>query len=327
MAGRLRWLVFPRIQQQESRVAKTDDIVTGAVATGEIIQELIAINTTHFVVSAHVENRFLRRAIFAQLRERPADDIFRQKTAVHIARQHEEIARLRISGLQHLAENLMLLFQIELQIRREEEGIFGFHNIRNHKGMCIAKLHLRVMVRMNDDDAIFVFRARLQAGKRNRMVCPPQALALTLMPRRLPHIRADLAILDGRTKRIRARESDRHRAGIRIRQPRPMRQFRLRRRLLGHAAACEIPTVFSTLHMECQQVVALLHFKEDAMVAREDVGIAVAGLPCIENHIAIAIDFHPPVAAHANHDRAFSRRRKVAVQNAFRLVRNRRFAA
>ena len=193
--------------------------------------------------------------------------------------------------------------------------------------MRIAKLHFRVVVRMNDDDAIFVFRARLQAGKRNRMICPPQALALPLMPRRLPVFRADLTILNGRTKRIRASKGDRHRPRVRIRQPRPMRQFRLRGRLLRHAAACEIPTVFSTLHMERQQVVALLHFKEDAMVAREDVGIAVAGLPCIENHIAIAIDFHPPVAAHANHDSAFQCRHKVAVQNAFRLVRNRRFAA
>ena len=74
-------------------------------------------------------------------------------------------------------------------------------------------------------------------------------------------------------------------------------------------------------------MVARLHMEEDTVVAREDVGIAVAGFPCIENHIAVAIDFHPPVAAHANHDRAFFRRRKVAVQNAFRFVRNRRFAA
>ena len=123
MAGRLRRLVLPRIQQEKRRVAQADDIVAGAVAAGEIVQELITISAAHLVVSAHIEDRFLRRAIFAELRERPADDVFRQETAVHIAGQHEEIARFRIGGLQHLAENLMLFFQIELQVRREEEGI------------------------------------------------------------------------------------------------------------------------------------------------------------------------------------------------------------
>ena len=64
--------------------------------------------------------------------------------------------------------------------------------------MRIAELHFRVMVRMDHDDTIFVFRSGLQIGKWNRMVCPSQALPLPLMPRRLPFICADFSILDGR---------------------------------------------------------------------------------------------------------------------------------